>query len=95
MVCLVCSIPTSSFSRKGSDTPFEFRHPCLSIVSSFSNASNYCMDEQECGPDTFNSYMGLYIEMYLLTFDGVFFFLWTIIIELLIMAASMGHRGHH
>ncbi len=53
------------------------------------------MDEQECGPDTFNLYMGLYIEMYLLTFDGVFFFLWTIIIELLIMAASMGHRGGH
>ncbi|KAK0222793.1 hypothetical protein EDD85DRAFT_244344 [Armillaria nabsnona] len=66
-----------------------------SFVSSFSNASNYRMDERECGPDTFDSYMGLYIEMYLLTFDGVFFFLWTIIIELLIMAASMGHRGGH
>ncbi|PBL04272.1 hypothetical protein ARMGADRAFT_1022726 [Armillaria gallica] len=64
-------------------------------VCSFSNGSNYRMDERECSPDTFDSYMGLYIEMYLLTFDGVFFFLWTIIIELLIMAASMGHRGGH
>ncbi len=70
---LVCRIippsSTSSLSRKGSGTSFEFRRARLSIVSSFSDAR---MDERECGPDTFDSHWGLYDGIYLLTFGGVF-----------------------
>ncbi len=64
--------PTLGFLRA------QINSPPIQIFkySSFSfNVVNYRMEEWERGPDTFDSYRGLYAGLQVQTFDSVFFVL--------------------